>query len=324
MKSRGRKAARVVKHRLADGTVKEYKYPPHKPKTAPASAESIRALITAYQRSPEWLSLAASTRQNYSIYFRPLDRVGHVRAADVRRRDLMIVRDAIAAERGPGAATGFIRAASALFSWAVSREWIDNSPATRIKALAGGTLRAWTPAQAATAIHGLPEPLRRAVVLALYTGQRRGDLVTLPWSAYDGMTIRLTQQKTGAKLVIPCHPALRAELNAWPRQAVTILTDARGNCWRPAYLSERLPRALVKLGLPDDLNVHGLRKLAAANLADAGCTTHEIAAITGHRTLSMVQFYTQSADQERLAGAAIVRLSAAKDKRTKQSKKTGA
>jgi integrase len=80
----------------------------------------------------------------------------------------------------------------------------------------------------------------------------------------------------------------------------------------------------VRIGLSNDLNVHGLRKLAAAKLADAGCSRHEIAAITGHQSLSMVQLYTKTADQERLATAAILRLSERKDKRTKQQAKTGA
>ena len=39
-----------------------------------------------------------------------------------------------------------------------------------------------------------------------------------------------------------------------------------------------------------------------------GQRMHEIAAIIGHRLLSMMQLYMPSADQERLAGAAIVRL----------------
>ena len=64
---------------------------------------------------------------------------------------------------------------------------------------------------------------------------------------------------------------------------------------------------LEAIGLPP-LPVHGLRKLAAAELAAAGCTTHEIASITGHRTLAMVQLYTQSVSQETLARSAIVRL----------------
>ena len=79
-----------------------------------------------------------------------------------------------------------------------------------------------------------------------------------------------------------------------------------------------MPVALARIGLPADLNVHGLRKLAATELADAGCSMHEIAAITGHHSLSMVQLYTRSADQERLASAAIIRLSEHADKRTRK------
>jgi integrase len=65
--------------------------------------------------------------------------------------------------------------------------------------------------------------------------------------------------------------------------------------------------------------VHGLRKLAAAALADAGCTAHEIAAVTGHRSLAMVSLYTASADQERLAEAAIVRFSAGSGQTAKRT-----
>ena len=52
----------------------------------------------------------------------------------------------------------------------------------------------------------------------------------------------------------------------------------------------------------------GLRKAAARRLAEAGCTAHQIAAITGHRTLAEVQRYTQAADQGRLARDAMARI----------------
>jgi len=42
-------------------------------------------------------------------------------------------------------------------------------------------------------------------------------------------------------------------------------------------------------------------------LADAGCTAHEIAAISGHRTLKEVEHYTRAVDQARLARAAMER-----------------
>lgn len=46
----------------------------------------------------------------------------------------------------------------------------------------------------------------------------------------------------------------------------------------------------------------------ALRQAEAGCSAHQIAAITGHRTLSEVERYTRAADQERLAVAAMLKI----------------
>jgi integrase len=42
---------------------------------------------------------------------------------------------------------------------------------------------------------GAPIKLQRALILALHSGQRRGDLLRLPWSDYNGSTIILRQSK---------------------------------------------------------------------------------------------------------------------------------
>jgi integrase len=47
---------------------------------------------------------------------------------------------------------------------------------------------------------------------------------------------------------------------------------------------------------------------AAAWLAESGCTPHEIASITGHKTLAMIEHYTAGVDQVRRAKAAIFKL----------------
>lgn len=271
-------------------------------------ANSIGALLLAYEHSPEWNALSDQTRATYAVYLREVHRLKHLPVAAVTRRGLLTIRDAIASKRGNGAGTGFARSASSLFAWAVSRDWIEHNPMAGAKALPGGSLPAWTEAEARLAMAELPEPLRRAVVLAYHTGQRRTDLVRLPWSAYDGATIRLRQQKTGVALVLPVHRELRAELDAWPRQATIMLTATRGAAWTPQSLSHALPIALAAIGITRRLTIHGLRKLAATRLAEAGCSAHEIAAITGHKSLAMVQLYTATADQERLASAAVIRL----------------
>lgn len=302
---------KVVRKRLADGTIKEYRYA-----RGPVSPElpdpgSVAALIAAYRGAPEWAAKAKQTRAVYNIYLRPWedDRYARVQVASVKRRDILTIRDAIAAASGNGAGTMFGRVTAALFGFALDRGWIEYSPAARIKSLPGGHLMDWGEAAIATALDKLPEAYRRAVVLGLYTGQRRGDLVAMTWGQYDGSTIRLRQGKTGAMLALPVHPNLQAELEGWKegRASVTILTAPRGQPWTAPHLTREMKRELEAIGLRG-LNVHGLRKAAARRLAEAGCSAHEIAAVTGHRTLSMVQLYTAAADQERMAGAAVVRL----------------
>jgi hypothetical protein len=46
-------------------------------------------------------------------------------------------------------------------------------------------------------------------------------------------------------------------------------------------------------------------------LAEAGCSANEIAAISGHATLTEVARYTKAADQQRLARNAMARRTAA-------------
>lgn len=319
----GRKADRIVRKRLADGSLAEYRYPPHKPPVDRYGPDSLHSLILAYQRSPEWAALAKATRGGYAIYLRDLDAAGATKAADFTRRDILTLRDAIAAGRGNGAATGFIRAASAAFTWAVDREWLTASPVVRIKPLPRGTLPAWRAGHVALALAHLSDHLARAIKLALHTGQRRGDLVAMTWAAYDGALIRLKQQKTGAVLALPIVPTFAAELAAWKREAktLTILADANGLPWTAQHLTEQLAWHLAKIeGFPPGMGIHGLRKLAATNLAEAGCSAHEIAAITGHRSLQMVAHYTASADQITMAQQAVARLGTNADKRDKFKK----
>ena len=59
---------------------------------------------------------------------------------------------------------------------------------------------------------------------------------------------------------------------------------------------------------PAGLQFHGLRHTAAVRLAEVGATDREIMAILGHRTATMVTRHTRSAEQERLARAAIAKL----------------
>ena len=304
---------RVVRKKLADGTVKEYRYPPRGPRKDPPSPAqgSIKSLLRSYQISPEYRSLSPITHLGYRRWIDVWERYGDRQVTSIARREVIMLRDAIASKGGNASANQFVRVTSAIMTWALEREWIVASPAMRVKPLPIGTFPAWSEDQAAIALRGLAEPLRRAVVLALHTGQRRADLVAMRWSDVQGAAIRVTQQKTKAALLIPISRELAAELAVWrgdSRGRETIIETPRGLRWIPSYLSNLLNLEVARLGLQSGLNVHGLRKLAATRLANAGCSAHEIAAITGHRSLAMVSLYTASADQERMAKSAVLRL----------------
>jgi integrase len=146
-----------------------------------------------------------------------------------------------------------------------------------------------------------------AVKLALYTGQRRSDLVKMKWSDFDGEYIQVRQQKTGALLWIPCHRALRAELRTMVRIADTILVGGRGGSLTGKSLGALVRKQLRDMGV-SGYAIHGLRKNAAIELDNAGCSTQEIASITGHRTLAMVAHYSKQRDQRRHARAAMDKL----------------
>jgi integrase len=76
-----------------------------------------------------------------------------------------------------------------------------------------------------------PAHLHLALMLALWTGQRQGDLLRLPWSAYDGTHIRLRQPKGGVRVQIRVGAPLKAALDAAPRRCTIILTSATGKPW---------------------------------------------------------------------------------------------
>lgn len=148
---------------------------------------------------------------------------------------------------------------------------------------------------------------RTAYALALYTGQRRGDLIAMSRTDYDARSglIAVVQEKTGAKLTIPVHRDLRAALEAWPQKHITILATAGGRGTSVAGFGNYMAQSIEAAGLPSRCVLHGLRKAAARRLAEAGCTAHEIKAITGHKTLSELQRYTEGADQKSNAVVAI-------------------
>lgn len=139
----------------------------------------------------------------------------------------------------------------------------------------------WSAQQIEAFLSHAPIEMKWAMGIALCTGQRRGDILSLTWGSYDGSAIRLRQGKTGAIVYIPCVQPLRAMLDTIPRRATVILTQKSGRAWRGTTFNKIWNDTCKAAGI-EGLHFHDLRGTAVTWLAEAGCKTTEIATITGH------------------------------------------
>jgi integrase len=149
---------------------------------------------------------------------------------------------------------------------------------------------------------------RLALALGLYTAQRRGDAVRIGRQHIRDGVLTVRQQKTAVTLAIPVHPDLAAIIAATPIGHLTLLVTQTGKSYGGDDFTDQFRSWCDAAGLPKHCKFHGLRKAALTRLADAGCSVHEIAAISGHKTLSEVERYTKAANQARLARAAMERM----------------
>jgi integrase len=169
-----------------------------------------------------------------------------------------------------------------VLSWALDRGLVAVNPCKRGGRLYRGSRREsiWTPADEAAFLERAPKHLHLPLLLALWTGQRQGDLLRLPWSAYDGTHFRLRQSKTGKRVVIKVGLPLKAALDAAPKRSTIILTNSDGKPWTSDGFRASWRKACAVADVRG-VTFHDLRGTAVTRLALVGATEAEIANVTG-------------------------------------------
>jgi len=249
---------------------------------------TLQEIITAYQQSVAFTSLADATRDGYVHRIRKIEaRWGDLplRALDAPavRGDLLDWRDEIA-RTTPREADYCMTVLGRILSWALDRRRINSNPAERPGRVWRGSRAddVWSEDAIEAFLAACPAQLRLPTLLAIETGQREGDILRLTWTAYNGATIRLRQGKGGRRVQIPVSLRLKAALDATPRRALTICTNSRGAPWTADGFKSTWGKHR-----PEGLTFHDLRGTAATRLAIAGCSTPEIASLTGHSLTSV-------------------------------------
>jgi integrase len=282
---------------------------------------TVTALVALFANSSQFKhEIAAETRRTmWAILQRFRDEHGSKRVAHLRREHVLAILDG----RPPFAKRNWLRALRPLLDFAVSINMMTENPAKHIKAKVsrkGEGFRAWGEEQIAAfrQRHSLGTRARLALELLLNTTQRRSDTVRMgPQHIRNGL-LHVRQQKTGEPLQLPIFPELQAAIDAMPSKGrhLTFLVTASGKPFSPAGFTNWFRDMCNEAGLCG-FSAHGLRKASMRRFAEAGCSVHEIAAFSGHKTLSEIAHYTRTVEQAALAREAMAKA------RTRLSKTMG-
>jgi len=269
-------------------------------------AGTFNALVRAYTLSIEFEEkLAASTQAEYrrlltaaeaEFGFMPLAALDDPRV----RKDFLDWREKVARKSGDREADNRLSAISAMLTWAVDRGQATANYLRGFKRLyhADRSEIIWLPEHVAAFMAVASIEMQRAMILALHTGQRQGDLLRLPWSAYNGSTITLRQGKArhgrspAPPVIIPCSAALRRMLDAMERTSPLILTTKTGQSFKKRYFARLWDETATAAGLesitlpafdqPVRLHFHDLRGTTVTLLSESGSNPQQVATITGH------------------------------------------
>jgi integrase len=269
---------------------------------------SFNRLGREYLHSAAFATLAAETRRTRRYCVEKfLDRFGGLSVANLERRHVQKIID----DCKPGQSRIVLSMLRALIALANRNGDREDDPTIGIKRpkINSEGWHTWTEEEIAQfeARHPAGSPARLAFALALYTGQRSADLIRMGRQHVRDNKINVAQQKTQTRLWIPLDPRLLEIIQATPSEHLTFIVSEHGKPFASAQSFGFRMRTWTREAGLSGCPLHGLRKACCRRLAEAGCTVHEIKAISGHKSIAEVERYTRAVDQNAMAERAIAR-----------------
>jgi integrase len=210
-------------------------------------------------------------------------------------------------------------AVRALMQYAVKKELRTDDPTEgvkRIKPPPSDGWRTWTDDEIAQyeAYWPIGSMPRLAFALALYTGQRRSDVVQMGPQHIKNETMTITPEKTkrttGKTLRIKVDARLQHIIDNTPQSGhLAYIVNQQGKPFADGdTFGEAFKGWCRKAGLPD-LSMHGLRKaFCRIAVEQHGASESEVRAFTGHTTSVQLQPYIKARDEQILAAGLIDRM----------------
>lgn len=232
--------------------------------------------------------------------------LGHIQLGQVTPMDVSTFRDIRLSTKNPRnpsktLATSTVKLElmllSHVFTTAASDWGMDQlaNPVARVRKpkVPPGRTRRLTAAEErkllyAAARHSNPQ-FYAIVVLALETAMRQGEILSLRWENvhWNQRTVHLAMTKNGEQRNVPLSRKAYDILHDYlPRKSSGVVFDSyTSNGIKSAW------RAFTKGAGIADFHFHDMRHCAISSLLERGLNTLEVAAISGHKSMSMLKRY---------------------------------
>ncbi|OEJ63871.1 tyrosine-type recombinase/integrase [Magnetovibrio blakemorei] len=246
-------------------------------------------VIDTYYKDPVFTSKAHATQR---IYTQCLDRIdswaGDQPINTISRGNIINFHRTLYAKK-PAFANAIGRQMRILFEFAYDRGIIDSNPARRIKMPSRPPRdQVWSVDDQDKFIKAAEDmaypSMGLAVLLAVSTAQRQGDILKLCWSQFDQAAneIRLKQGKTGKWVAVPILPELRSALEkASVKNEFIVSSEATDKAYRPDHF-RHLFKKITNAADIEGLQFRDLRRTAIVRMGEAGISTTCITAVSGH------------------------------------------
>ncbi len=277
--------------------------------------------------SPRLKDLAVYRQTAASRLRRVLPHIGHVRLGELSKEHVIKARDELGKRHPPGTTRATLIPLMAAFSWGVKQGLLDKNPAHGVERPAPPNAQidflsadevsrlvaeSARQAQAETGISGLLWRSRQvAVLLAVYTGMRKGEIFGLRWQDINPDTGRLTiahsygsTPKNGKVRHLRLPSALVSPMREWQAQCPPTARGLVCPIWDKG--SWHMSRSTGKThGLPELLKAarcqqvsrcwHMLRHTFASHYMMAGGSLLALSKILGHASMTMTMVYAHLA-----------------------------
>jgi integrase len=276
---------------------------PKRSKGAPV-AGSLSWLVARYRETTAWTNLSMATRgQRENIFRQVIGTAGEEPISKITTASLERGRD----RRSPHQGRHFLDAMRGLFRWAAKAK-LAKDPTIGIEDPArpkSDGFRPWSEEDVAAYHKRWPIGTRQRVWLdvLLYTGLRRGDAVQLGRQHVRDGVASLKTEKNDTPVMLPILPALAATLKAGPCADLTFIAGENGRPLTKESFGNLFREACTRAGVR--ASAHGVRKLAAATMANNGATEAQLEAVFGWRGGRMASLYTRSANRRLLAQSSM-------------------